>query len=264
MKAIKKLLDIFSKNEENTQKSKKDANLKYNGTLVFQFSLMVSIITVALVINGSYGVETKQIANPLPDDPEVIWISDFVIVEPKKEAPEVKEQPVKKVNPTIVRIVEKPIVKDIEIETDPEPKEVYTDKPVDIITQPKTPVADTDVVHSFLGVERVPVFPGCESLTDNASRRDCMSSEMGRFINKHFNTEIANDLGLNGTQRIYVSFVINKNGDVDQLQVRGPHPRLEKEAGRVVNQIPKMLPGMQNNKEVDVRFSLPILFNVVN
>lgn len=91
-----------------------------------------------------------------------------------------------------------------------------------------------------------------------------MSSEMGRFINKHFNTEIANNLGLKGAQRIYVSFVINKKGDIDQLQVIGPHPRLEKEAGRVVNQIPKMLPGMQNNKEVEVRFSLPILFNIVN
>lgn len=124
MKAIKKLLHIFDKNEASAPKSKKDANLKYNSTLVFQFSLMVSIITVALIINGSYGGETKQIANPLPETPEVIWIGDFVIIEPKKEVPEVKEQPVKKINPTIVQIVEKPIVKDIEIETDPEPKEI--------------------------------------------------------------------------------------------------------------------------------------------
>ncbi|WP_339610632.1 energy transducer TonB [uncultured Planktosalinus sp.] len=264
MKTLKKIVDFFKKKQVKEANSKKDANLNYNGTLAFQFSLMVSMITIALIINGSYAVKTNQIAKPLEEEPEVIWISDFVIVEPKKEEPVIQKQTVKKINPTIVQIVDKPIVKDIEIEKDPEPKEINSDKPVVIVPEPKHSKKEPDIIHSFLGVERVPVFPGCEALTDNRSRRDCMSSEIGRLINKHFNTEIANELGLTGTQKIYVSFVINKKGEVDQLQVRAPHPRLEKEAGRVVSKIPKMLPGIQNNQEVEVRFSLPIMFNVVH
>lgn len=269
MKAIKKIMEFFKKNEVNKPKSKKDANLNYNSTMYFQLSLVITIITVALIINGTYGTEKRVIAQPIFEDYTEVWLGDIIIEKPIEEiVEEVKpEKPIKKVNPEKIKVVETTVETDVEIETDPDPEVVYTDKPVVAVPQPSPEPAPTPVdnsVYNILGVERVPVFPGCEKLTDNGQRRDCMSSEIGRLVSRRFNTEIASELGLRGNQRIYVSFVIDRKGELTQLQVRAPHPRLEKEAERVVKMIPKMMPGIQNNKEVDVMFNLPIMFNVVN
>lgn len=258
MKTIKNLFNYFTKNNENKPKSKKDANLKYNSTLYFQFSLILSITLVAIVINATYGVKNMTVAHPILDDPIEIWIHDIVIVEPKTE-PVIEEKPIKKVNPEKILITEKKVLKGIEIETDPKPEIIPIKTP--IVVKPKPETVD-DKTYSFAGVERVPVFPGCESLTDNEQRKECMSSQIGNLVSKRFNTGLAENLGLKGNQRIYVSFVVNKEGQIDKIQVRAPHPKLEKEARRVVNLIPKMLPASQNNKNVEVLFSLPIIFSV--
>jgi protein TonB len=46
------------------------------------------------------------------------------------------------------------------------------------------------------------------------------------------------------------------------VRARAPHPRLVKEATRVVNLLPKMKPGKQRGKAVVVPYSLPIIFQV--
>jgi protein TonB len=67
---------------------------------------------------------------------------------------------------------------------------------------------------------------------------------------------------LSGKQRINVIFKIDKNGNVTGVRSRAPHPRLEKEAARVINLLPKMKPGRQRGKAVVVPYSLPITFKV--
>ena len=89
-----------------------------------------------------------------------------------------------------------------------------------------------------------------------------MSDKITKFVQKKFNTDLAGDLGLTGKQRISVIFKIDKKGNVTGVRSRAPHPRLEKEAARVVNMLPKMKPGRQRGKAVVVPYSLPITFFV--
>jgi protein TonB len=89
-----------------------------------------------------------------------------------------------------------------------------------------------------------------------------MSDKITKFVQKKFNTDLAGDLGLTGKQRISVIFKIDKKGNVTGVRSRAPHPRLEKEAARVVNMLPKMKPGRQRGKAVVVPYSLPITFLV--
>ena len=89
-----------------------------------------------------------------------------------------------------------------------------------------------------------------------------MNKKIAQFIGKKFNTDLAGELGLSGVQKIYVLFKIDKNGEVTDIRARAPHPRLEKEAERVVNLLPKMIPGKQRGKPVRVPYSLPISFQV--
>ena len=89
-----------------------------------------------------------------------------------------------------------------------------------------------------------------------------MSDKIAKFVQRKFNTDLAGDLGLTGRQRISVIFKIDKSGNVVGVRARAPHPRLEKEAQRVINLLPKMQPGKQRGKAVIVPYSLPIIFQV--
>jgi protein TonB len=116
----------------------------------------------------------------------------------------------------------------------------------------------------FAVIENVPIYPGCEKAGNNAAKKKCMSDKVMKFVQKKFNTDLANDLGLEGRQRISVQFKIDRNGNVVNVRARAPHPRLEQEAIKVVKALPKMTPGRQRGKAVGVLYALPILFQVEN
>ena len=63
-----------------------------------------------------------------------------------------------------------------------------------------------------------------------------------------------------GQQRILVSFVIDKSGQVMDVLAKAQHQELMDEAARVANLLPKMTPGMHQGKVVGVAYNLPILF----
>ena len=119
---------------------------------------------------------------------------------------------------------------------------------------------DEDIDVPFSVIENVPVFPGCENKKGNQAKKDCMSDKIKKFVNKKFKSELASDLGLSGRQRINVIFKIDKTGNVVGVRSRAPHPLLEEEAARVINLLPKMKPGKQRGKAVNVPYSLPIIF----
>jgi len=120
---------------------------------------------------------------------------------------------------------------------------------------------DEDIEVPFAVIENVPIYPGCEK-GNNDAKKKCMSEKIQKFVQKKFNTDLAGDLGLSGRQRINVIFKIDRNGDVVGVRSRAPHPKLEKEAARVINLLPKMKPGKQRGKAVTVPYSLPIVFQV--
>ena len=116
----------------------------------------------------------------------------------------------------------------------------------------------------FAVIENVPVYPGCEGEPNNAAKKACMSEKIQKFVQKKFDTELANDLGLEGRQKISVQFKIDKNGNVTGVRARAPHPKLEQEALEVIKSLPKMQPGKQRGKPVGVLYALPIIFQVEN
>jgi len=129
-------------------------------------------------------------------------------------------------------------------------------------TESLNDLIDVNIAVPFSVIENVPVFPGCEDLESNAERKACMSTRISKFVGENFNTKLADSLGLTGRQRINVIFIINKNGELEGVRSRAAHPALEAEAIRVIKALPKMLPGEQKGKKVNVPYSLPIVFQV--
>ncbi len=124
-------------------------------------------------------------------------------------------------------------------------------------------VEEEEVIEDvpFSIIEDVPVFPGCTG--SNQQKKDCLNKKMRKHVQRHFDAELANELGLpSGKKRIFVQFKIDKDGSITSIQARAPHPRLKKEAERIVKKLPKMKPGRQRGKAVRVGYTLPITFNV--
>ena len=113
----------------------------------------------------------------------------------------------------------------------------------------------------FAIIEDVPVYPGCKG--SKAELRACLQDEITKHVNRKFNADLASDLGLApGVKRIFVMFKIDKSGNITDVMARAPHKRLQEEAIRVVNLLPKMTPGKQRGRPVGVKYSLPIAFKV--
>jgi len=119
-----------------------------------------------------------------------------------------------------------------------------------------------DVDVPFAVIEDVPIFPGCERVK-KSERRDCFQEQMNKHIRKNFRyPEIAQEMGIQG--RVYVNFIISKDGSITNIRMRGPDKNLEKEAQRIISKLPKMTPGKQRGRAVRVPFSIPIVFRLQN
>ena len=236
-------------------KSKKNpkADISRNASMYFAIGLALMVFLSYMTINWKvYDKDATDIGFVNMDalDDEEIPIIEQVIPPPPPPpppaAPEVIEviEDEEEVEETVIESTETDQEEEIESE-DLEIEEV-----------------EEDIEVPFAVIENVPVFPGCEKKKNNADRRSCMSEKITRFVQRKFNTDLAGDLGLSGRQRINVIFKIDKTGNVVGVRARAPHPRLEKEAQRVINMLPKMKPGKQRGKAVIVPYSLPIIFQV--
>lgn len=117
-----------------------------------------------------------------------------------------------------------------------------------------------DVDVPFAVIEDVPIFPGCENVA-KSERRNCFQEQMNKHIRKNFRyPEIAQEMGIQG--RVYVNFIIAKDGSISNVRMRGPDKNLEKEAQRIISKLPTMTPGKQRGRPVRVPFSIPITFRL--
>jgi TonB family protein len=112
------------------------------------------------------------------------------------------------------------------------------------IIQPKKLQSDEQV---FFIVEEMPEFPGGEM-----ALRQFMAN----------NVDYPDDAQKGGIQgKVYVTFVVSKDGSVADAKIaRGVNPSLDAEALRVVNSLPKWIPGKQRGEFVNVSYTVPINF----
>jgi len=177
---------------------------------------------------------TQQLVQPPPPPPPPAP----EIIEVVEDEKEVEETVIESAETSEEEVIQE--VQDVEIE---EEEEIIEDVPFSVI-------------------EDAPIYPGCEKYTSKAERKKCMSDEVQKHVNKKFNTELASDLDLEGVQKIFVVFKIDKQGNITDVRSRAPHPKLAQEAEKVIKSLPKMKPGQQRGKPVGVNYTLPIVFKV--
>lgn len=252
---------MITRNSSKTAKSsskKNDLNLNKSSIVYFQIGLIICLLMAyfAFEFSLSSTITSGNNLSKVTDDNFELPAEPFkVYIEPIVEAPKPKPNKSRVLTTSVNAIddtaqgesviVHQPVIPGDELE----PGDIH------VVLPPED--------MSIIMVEKVPVFPGCEHLQTNEEQRKCLSDNIHKIIQKNFNTNLAQDYGLNGKQVIGVQFKIDNNGNVVEIETRAPHPALEKETIRVLNKVPMMTPGKHNGKPVNVKYALPIKF-VIN
>lgn len=230
------------------------ADLKRKSVLFLQLGLvLVLLITWRAIEWKTYdkeAIDTGQLNMDDLDDEEI------PITEMQNTPPPPPPPPPA---PEVIEVVED----EEEVEEDEiESTETNLDEIVEVEEVVEAPTEEEVEDVPFAVIEDVPIFPGCENLSNNEERKQCMSQKISQFVNRNFDTDLGAELGLSGVNRVIVQFKIDEKGNITNVMSRAPHPRLEREAARVINKLPKMQPGKQRGKAVGVMYSLPIVFQV--
>lgn len=112
-------------------------------------------------------------------------------------------------------------------------------------SMPSNPNASSSSDKIYSVVEMMPSFPGgpgalMKYIADNTAYPESARDMFGTVI---------------------VSFVVEKNGMVSNAKVsRSVHPDLDAEAVRVVESMPKWVPGRLNGEAVRVKYNVPVRF----
>lgn len=237
----------------NPKKNPKADLSRYSG-LFFTIGLVVATSVSLFAINYKTSSTApshytyQEIDKIIEDDvPEIIH-------QPKAPEPE---------QPKAVIDVIQQIDNEQNVVTNILPTEFLPDEPV-----PAAPVID--IVENeplkdipFSVIEDKPMFENCKGLPKGKQQDDCFKQNLDKHVQKHFKyPQDAINLGLQG--RVYVNFRIDKDGTVSVISTRGSDQILQDEAKRIMEKLPRMIPGKQRGQAVSVTFAYPIMFRLSN
>ncbi|MCH2192901.1 M56 family metallopeptidase [Kordia sp.] len=121
---------------------------------------------------------------------------------------------------------------------------------------------DSDETYSFKEVDKLPIYPGCETLGSQEEIKKCLTENIQKHVLHNFNMKMVEESKLKGKQKIQSRFIIDKNGKVQVAEVKAPNTALKNETERVIKSLPMFKPAQKDGKSVGVKYGLPITFKV--
>ena len=240
---------------------RRSSSVRHNKAMLIVMVVAVVCITLPYLIKAVMPVQqTKEVIT------EVTTLSQL-------PPPEVKSEAIKKVNAapppplkSTIKFTAPVIKKDEEVREEDEIKtqEEVTNSKVAIsvadvkgnddengadIADLKEIAQDEPQDTPFQVVEQMPEYPG---------GRAAMMKYIGKMMKY---PTIAMENGIEG--KVILRFVVLPTGEIGNVEVlRSLAPTCDKEAVRVVQGMPKWIPGKQNGTAVSVYFTLPIAFKL--
>ena len=134
--------------------------------------------------------------------------------------------------------------------------------------EPKVETLPKKTTTNFIRVEIPPTYPGCKG--NATEKKACFTKKVKKHLERRFDASIIEDLDIkSGKKRIWVTFDVDKFGNVTNVNARSPKDmsnnakkKLESEAIRAIKKLPKMTAARQNGKSVKINYSVPITFRV--
>jgi protein TonB len=224
-------------------KKNEKANLENKKSLFLQVGLILALIICIVAIEWTSGQKRDSIFDGMTEEA----IEEEQIPVTEETPPE--EMPPPEVTVTdLFEIVEDDVL--IENEVRFEDDETSEDKVVEIYAPVLQAEEEETEDEIFVIVEDMPKFRGGDI------------NKFREWVQKRVRyPELAAENGIQG--RVFISFVVETNGNVSNVAVtRSVDALLDEAAKEAVAASPKWEPGMQRGRPVRVRYSIPIIFQL--
>ncbi|WP_161634366.1 energy transducer TonB [Aquimarina pacifica] len=107
----------------------------------------------------------------------------------------------------------------------------------------------------FNEVEVPPVFEKCLEFSQYCEQRNCVDKRIDNGLKKYIDRVLKNDSDfLQGVARSHASFVIDTNGDVTLLSVKGENDKINKLIYNFLSKMKDITPGKENGAQVNVLY----------
>jgi TonB family protein len=124
----------------------------------------------------------------------------------------------------------------------------------------KATLVETKKKYEGGAVMELPVYPGCENLSHSESLK-CFRTKTKQHIKENF--KYPEDAFKNNIQgRVHISFIINKEGKIENIKTEGGVYILQREAIRIIELLPELQPAKLNGKPGKIPYSVPIIFKI--
>lgn len=229
-------------NKDEVKKSPK-ANLEVHKGTYIMMGLVLGVSLLFFAFEWSTQT-TKLNENVLVQD---VLAEEEIEITRRDPTPPPPPPPPEPETPEIIEVVETKVETklEIQIEDDQSQRQMQAYVP----PPPPKPKQEEVTEEIFVVVENQPEFPGG-------------NTAMMKFLSDNIKYPvIAQENGIQG--RVICNFVVERDGSITDVQVvRGVDPSLDKEAVRVIQQMPRWKPGKQRGQAVRVRFTLPVVFRL--
>ena len=120
---------------------------------------------------------------------------------------------------------------------------------VEVVEVAKVEEPEEEQILCYVVVETRPEFPGGEK-------------ELMKYIKDNLKYPvISQENGVEG--RVVVRFVVNKQGEATDVEIlKGLDSACDKESIRVIESMPRWIPGERGGRAVDVYYTLPVMFKL--
>lgn len=106
-----------------------------------------------------------------------------------------------------------------------------------------------------------PAFKKSKFLDNKEKALKSFNASMSEHIKANFNyPEKAMNENIQG--KTNVTFIISNEGEVNEIYACNAHPLLQLEGVRIIELMPKMIPGSKNGKNVAIRYAQPLTFKM--
>ncbi len=223
-------LDIIKKYEVSQISRKK--------SIYFFSGLLIALVFTALLVEyETFTTFRQEIIE------EVAYIEEEIIDVPITEIPP-PPPPKPKVTPVIQEVPDETLIEEPEIEIEPE-EEVIEEEYAEPEEEVEEVIEEDNSIFNLYELQQKPEYPGG-------------ISALLSYVQSNFQVP-SRDIEEGNKGRIFVQFVIEKNGSVGGVEIkRGINSRLDKEAVRVIKSLPKWKPGMNAGAPARVRYVFPI------
>lgn len=244
-----------------------------NSFIYFQLGLIATMLVALVVLEFNFKDSKKKSVCQFPPIVTIEPGFEYKLADVEPTEPKITPKP--KVNVVVPKLV-LPILNDVDVvdnnkvlekeKNATQDNSQAEENPVETNTSPVNPAGTVEgpvAPPTMLTVEQLPMFKACKGLK-RSEQKACFDEQLAKVISKNL-TYPERDYENRKQGTALIEFIIDENGNITNvkpLENNRATEDMKKAAEKAVKRIPQLIPAKQGNKNVRIKYAIPITFKL--